>query len=91
MSSDSNGGVIFDAANGSKYGIKSGRGNNPIVYFSWYDSIRFTNWLHNGQGSGDTESGAYTLRSSVAAPSPLTATTSCAMLSPSGHFPGKMK
>ena len=28
---------------------------------SWYDAARFTNWLHNGQGSGSTETGAYTL------------------------------
>ena len=30
-------------------------------YVTWYDAIRFANWLHNGQGSGDTETGAYTL------------------------------
>jgi formylglycine-generating enzyme len=35
--------------------------NKPVLYVSWYDAIRFTNWLHNGQGNGDTESGAYTL------------------------------
>jgi sulfatase modifying factor 1 len=28
---------------------------------SWYDAARFTNWLHNGQGSGSIETGAYTL------------------------------
>jgi len=28
---------------------------------SWYDSIRFANWLNNGQGTGATETGAYTL------------------------------
>jgi len=36
-------------------------GDKPVVFVSWYDAIRFTNWLHNGQGSGDTETGAYTL------------------------------
>ena len=35
--------------------------DKPVVFVSWYDAIRFVNWLHNGQGSGDTESGAYTL------------------------------
>ena len=33
----------------------------PVRFVSWYDSIRFANWLHNGQGNGDTETGAYTL------------------------------
>lgn len=35
--------------------------NKPVAGVSWLDAIRFTNWLHNGQGNGDTESGAYTL------------------------------
>jgi formylglycine-generating enzyme required for sulfatase activity len=63
MSSSASGGINFNggAANGSKYEIKSGRNNNPVVFVSWYDSIRFANWLHNGQGNGDTENGAYTL------------------------------
>jgi len=33
----------------------------PITYVSWFDAARFANWMHNGQGSGSTESGAYTL------------------------------
>ncbi|MCI0333312.1 MAG: formylglycine-generating enzyme family protein [Planctomycetes bacterium] len=64
MSSDARGGINFNggAANGSKYEIKSDRDNNPVVFVSWYDSIRFANWLHNGMGSGDTEKGAYTIQ-----------------------------
>jgi len=27
----------------------------------FWDALRFANWLHNGQGEGDTETGAYTL------------------------------
>jgi len=39
--------------------------NRPVVYVSWYDTLRFANWLHNGQPSGEqnastTEDGAYT-------------------------------
>jgi sulfatase modifying factor 1 len=63
MASDARGGINFNggAPNGSIYEIKPGRGNNPVVFVSWYDSIRFANWMHNGMGDGDTEDGAYTL------------------------------
>jgi formylglycine-generating enzyme required for sulfatase activity len=43
------------------YATINGRGDKPVNFVSWYDAIRFANWLHNGQGSGDTETGAYTL------------------------------
>ena len=36
-------------------------GNRPITYVSWFDAARFANWMHNGQGAGGTETGAYTL------------------------------
>jgi formylglycine-generating enzyme required for sulfatase activity len=36
-------------------------GNRPITYVSWFDAARFANWMTNGQGSGSTETGAYTL------------------------------
>ncbi|NBT13339.1 MAG: PEP-CTERM sorting domain-containing protein [Planctomycetia bacterium] len=35
--------------------------NRPIAYVSWFDAARFANWMQNGQGSGSTETGAYTL------------------------------
>lgn len=35
--------------------------NMPVNYVSIWDACRFNNWLHNGQGNGDTETGAYTL------------------------------
>jgi formylglycine-generating enzyme required for sulfatase activity len=43
------------------YSVIGSSGNRPITYVNWFDAARFTNWLHNGQGSGDTETGAYTL------------------------------
>ena len=36
-------------------------GNRPITYLDWFDAARFANWMHNGQGAGSTETGAYTL------------------------------
>ncbi len=55
------GGIEFQAGNadGSKYVVQTGRGNTPVTYVSWYDAARFSNWLHNGQGTGSTEAGAY--------------------------------
>jgi formylglycine-generating enzyme len=44
-------------------------GDKPVVYVSWYDAVRFTNWLHNSQGNGSTETGAYTLLGGTATPS----------------------
>jgi formylglycine-generating enzyme required for sulfatase activity len=37
------------------------RGNHPVNYVSFWDAARFANWLHNGQGNADTETGAYSL------------------------------
>jgi formylglycine-generating enzyme required for sulfatase activity len=61
MTNDARGGINFSAAaaNGAKYSVKTGRDFNPVVFVSYLDAIRFVNWLHNGQGSGDTETGAY--------------------------------
>jgi sulfatase modifying factor 1 len=57
------GGITYNAgaASGEKYTIRSNMGAKPVNYVSWYDGARFTNWMHNGQGSGSTETGAYTL------------------------------
>ena len=39
------------------------------MFVTWFDAIRFANWLNNGQGSGDTEYGAYTLLGGTPTPS----------------------
>ena len=44
-----------------QYTTRPNEADKPVVYVSWYDSIRFANWLNNGQGAGDTETGAYTI------------------------------
>ncbi|MDX2131724.1 MAG: LamG-like jellyroll fold domain-containing protein [Planctomycetota bacterium] len=56
------GGITRSGSPGSyTYSTVSGRENNPVNFVSFWDATRFANWLHNGQGSGDTETGAYTL------------------------------
>jgi sulfatase modifying factor 1 len=34
--------------------------NTPVNYLSALSALRFANWMSNGQGSGDTETGSYT-------------------------------
>jgi formylglycine-generating enzyme len=63
MSNDARGGINRSGNSGSyTYAARLGYENVPVVYVSWYDTIRFANWLQNGQGitgTGDTESGTY--------------------------------
>ncbi|MCX6879029.1 MAG: SUMF1/EgtB/PvdO family nonheme iron enzyme [Verrucomicrobia bacterium] len=55
-------GINRSGSSGSySYAAVAGSGNKPITFVSWFDAARFCNWLHNGQGNGDTETGAYTL------------------------------
>ena len=46
------------------YSVAADRANRPVNYIDWYDTLRFTNWLHNdqptgGQTTATTEDGAY--------------------------------
>lgn len=67
MSSDARGGITRSGSSGSySYAVKAGRANNPVVFVSFYDALRYANWLHNGmpggaQGPSTTEDGAYTI------------------------------
>ena len=47
------------------YAAVSGHENEPVRYVSFYDGIRLANWMANGQGSGDTETGSYTLEDGI--------------------------
>jgi hypothetical protein len=74
MGSSSFGGITRSGSSGSfTYNAKPGREDMPVNFVSFYDALRFANWLHNGQGTGDTESGAYTLLGG--APEPSNGTT----------------
>ena len=63
MSAQPDGGILLiqGAANGSKYAVKPGYGSEPATNMDFFSVARFMNWLHNGQGIGDTETGAYTM------------------------------
>lgn len=46
------------------YSLKPDMANKPVNYVSFYDAVRFCNWLHNGkpigpQSANTTENGAY--------------------------------
>jgi sulfatase modifying factor 1 len=45
------------------------RANQPVNYVSFFDAARFANWMNNGQGDADTETGAYTLTGGTPTPS----------------------
>ncbi len=66
MESDLNiAGIARTGTHGSYVYSVIGSGDRPIAYITYADALRFANWLHNGQAAGDTETGAYTLRSAV--------------------------
>jgi formylglycine-generating enzyme required for sulfatase activity len=55
-------GISRSGSSGSyTYSVTGALANRPVVYVSWFDAARMANWMANGQGSGDTERGAYTL------------------------------
>ena len=60
------GGITRAGSSGSyTYSAIAGREDMPVNYVSFYDSLRFANWLSNGQPTGaqdstTTEDGSYT-------------------------------
>jgi hypothetical protein len=61
------GGISRSGSSGSfTYSTITGREDMPVIHASFYDALRFANWLHNGQPVGGqsgstTEGGAYTI------------------------------
>ena len=50
---------------GRSSGTEADWANRPVNFVSWGDSVRFANWLTNGQGNGSTETGAYSLNGAM--------------------------
>lgn len=70
MGSDARGGISQGGVSGGfTYATRTNMADKPVNFVSWYDSIRFANWLNNGQGTGATETGAYTLLGGTPTPS----------------------
>jgi formylglycine-generating enzyme required for sulfatase activity len=71
MDSDARGGITQSGLSGSfTYSVKANMGNKPVNFVSFFDAMRFVNWLHNGQptgaqGAGTTEEGVYTISNGV--------------------------
>ena len=65
------GGIVRTGGSGSHtYSAIAGREDWPVHHVSWYDTLRFANWLHNGQPAGaqdsnSTEDGTYTFSGSM--------------------------
>jgi formylglycine-generating enzyme len=56
------GGIARSGSSGSyTYSAIAERENMPVNWVNFYRALRFANWMNNGQGNGDTETGAYTL------------------------------
>jgi formylglycine-generating enzyme required for sulfatase activity len=70
------GGITRTGSDGSyAYSVITERADMPVSNVSFYDALRFANWLNNGMGAGDTETGAYTLLGGSATPSNGTSVT----------------
>ena len=67
MASSESGGITRSGSAGSfSYQVKSGFAQKPANFVSFFDALRFANWLHNQQPTGaqddaTTEDGAYTI------------------------------
>ncbi|MHC4251085.1 MAG: formylglycine-generating enzyme family protein, partial [Planctomycetota bacterium] len=48
------------APGGYTYSVKPRMADKPVNFVSWYDALRYANWLTNGRRDGGTETGSYT-------------------------------
>jgi len=67
MGVNARGGITRSGLPGSfTYAVKASMGRKPVNFVSFFDAMRFVNWLHNGQPAGaqeagTTETGVYTI------------------------------
>jgi formylglycine-generating enzyme required for sulfatase activity len=66
MGTNPRGGINRSGTEGSfTYSVRPNMGNKPVNFVNFFDAARMANWLTNGQGSGSTESGVYTITGSA--------------------------
>ena len=72
MGSNARGGITQSGASGSyTYAAKPNMGDKPVLFVSWFDAARVSNWLMNGAtSSSSTETGAYTLNGGTSGNAP---------------------
>ena len=53
-------GILRSGSDGSyTYATIQDMANLPVISINWFSTLRFANWMTNGQGDGDTETGSY--------------------------------
>lgn len=83
------GGITATLVNGSRvYSAFAARAYWPVNFVSFWDAVRFANWMHNGQPTGaqdasTTEDGAYTLTPEAIASNSVTRSASATWVIPS--------
>ncbi len=72
MGSDPRGGITQSGSSGSyTYAAKTDMSSKPVIFVSWWDAARVSNWLMNGAtGTSSTETGAYTLSGTTSGDAP---------------------
>ena len=67
MGSNTHVGITQNGVSGSfTYSVKADMGDKPVIFVSFFDAMRFVNWLHNGQPAGaqdasTTQDGVYAI------------------------------
>ena len=67
MLTDAQGCGITQSGSSGSFTYSAASANLPVNFVDWGDAARFANWVNNGQATGDTETGAYTLNGAMTA------------------------